>query len=432
MHLPQSQNRRRIAIVLAMSITAMLHPKLIAQQIFREATGTPSHRVLEGADLPNLGLPSMIQGALLKKLEQHIAEGNRIDHERLTDFLDGMRLNSETQTAIENMAWIISPEDSSREPSLPENLQNVVDRQIEQFEFNQSDAQRAGATQFDPATLQNLLKSNQSFAESFRADERSANRLSELARRFQERSNKTKRPTSRSRANRRQTRPHRARSNTGRRPGDGALTKKLLESAFEAMDESSMDFLKAAKNGNRKRLDFSWLTKATRSINSGVQDVNRSIANVSSVDGAVSRLPIPEDGGRDISTTVLVLSALGLVGILLRRRFQNLTTNDSAARKASRFSSSSIVDRESLVDGVNLLASEICGDKAALHHHGKVFAQFGQVDESAVELAPIYANCRYAPEEFRLRNTELENVRRVLANLQRRLGATNSNEGPER
>ena len=347
MHLKCLQFRTR-TIVLLTGMLVGASSDISGQQIFREATETPSHRVLDGSSIPGLGLPNAIQSALLRRLDQHIRSGRQIDHDRLANMLERLPIDSQTRATVENMARIMSSQQSDGPPGVPEDLQQIVSRQVEEFQANQSRPQGQGGAAFDPTRFQEWLSSNRARAgEMAGAQGTRQKKLSQMYKRFQDRS----------RTAQRQSKQYSSRSDISAGNGE-SVTKRFLKSALEAMDESSMNFLRAAKNDEKKNGAWSlrWLKGATKSLNSSVRDVNRAFKKMSSrTTPASQQMVIPEfrvadDGGRRVWTTVLIVGALGLAGVLLRRRFLNMQMPDVTPRKSISFEANSIVDRTSLVD----------------------------------------------------------------------------------
>ena len=396
---------------------------------FASSQSNASHRVLDEINVPGAALPTMIQAALLKRLKQHLDSGNSIDHERLSEMLDQIPLlDPQTRDFVKNMAQVISPQKVNGKPGVPDDLNEIISQQIKRYETDRMRLNDgANSSPFAPSTLQTILQSNRSIADSIQANRLVDDpRFNELTRRFQEGSNRANQFTESRRQrfdSRRMTTP-RSQSNAkvgGRSPGDGGLAKKMLESALEALDESSMDFLKDSKNRKRKAWNFAWLGKATKSLQSGAQQINRSLSGVTSVTN--SNVPVPEtettihDDG-SVEATMLVILALGLVGFLLRRRFyQHKSPIDAPAPKRSHFSPSTVVDRNTFVQGVNRLATEMCDRDISYDHHEMIFSASGDFGKRAGELAPIYAKCRYAPGEYKLVSTELDRARSVLRNI---------------
>lgn len=415
--------RGRPSVAIAILIAGLLPITASAQTPFLTADDTVSHRVIEPySGLGGQMLPSFIRNKLMRKLQDHIQSGNHIDHKRLSQILQSLPLDEQSRNNLENLAKVLSPEKSDANGSLPEHLQTILGEDIRKFLSNEAIPNDLSPNDLDQETLTKLLESNRPLADSFKDLEstfkKDPDKFKEIAQQFD--SNSREIPPDSSKSKRRQTRPHRANSN----PEDDGLSKKLLESAFEAMDKSSMEFLKASQT-NGKPFDLAWIANASRSWNKNINQLNRKFEQASA---QLTRPKLPamppgnmeaESGIGLLGITIAFCSLVLLLGILFRIQLRRHPATVAAQRLALT-SNTNIVDRASLVAEINSIAAELYGRTVAYQHHGLLFSKLQQVDPSFNEIAPIYVQCRYAPDDMNVNDAQILSVRELIERIRRR------------
>ncbi|MCA9214347.1 MAG: hypothetical protein KDB27_14850 [Planctomycetales bacterium] len=380
---------------------------LAQNEYFNEATDTASHRIVDAQTLRNLDLPTMLRAAVVKRLQQHIESGNRIDHERLGELLEPLPIDSATKSTVKRFAEFLSPKQGSEQNSLPDDLIDIINEELQRYQEQQKQV-GAATKSYSPATLENIVTNGT----QFKAED--LDRFSRVLR-----NSPSSNFRNREMRKRNQTKPYTARA--GDSQGDDTLTSRLLESAIEAMDDSSMDFLKSNSDG--QPYDFSWIRRMRRKVNAQTHAVKHALNSMHSSTnvGGLPEQPdasMPEDT-QDMWSTVIVVAIIILVAAMIRRRLVARSQPIAIASPRSQFKASSIVDGPTLVDGVNALASDILGAEAATKHHGTVFGEFSLLDRSAMHLAPIYATCRYSRAENRVSSDQLERAKATLTRVQK-------------